>query len=385
LPGSLTYFNSFLPESFIDYEYNLRNLLSSVTSDAPPPVATYTYNARNQIAATVVENGLFAASRSYDAAGRLTGVTNGTLGYTGYTLSPDGRRTGINRNGQAETYGYDNARQVTSAAYPDLTTTYFFTNGWNVELEHNGSTYTRRNTWGLDLSQSPHGAGGVGGLVMVETLPGGAAAPIPHFPTYDGNGNITAWVNVSGTVIARQRYDAYGSIIDQTGTPPSNYGFSTKPQDQVTGLLYYGYRYYDPLTGRWPSRDPIEERGGVNLYGFVGNNGVNKWDRLGLMEVPIGWKCTYKYSTSCGCCGDDNACGTVDTTGEGISPGKIENGIATPGTKEDAILDAYKNSVIDAEEKCFNKTCPKKAESKCSQKGSDVDVKNADCVPLYLV
>jgi RHS repeat-associated protein len=44
----------------------------------------------------------------------------------------------------------------------------------------------------------------------------------------------------------------------------------------------YGYRYYDPLTGRWPSRDPIEERGGVNLYGFVGNDGVNRWDVLGL-------------------------------------------------------------------------------------------------------
>jgi uncharacterized protein RhaS with RHS repeats len=44
----------------------------------------------------------------------------------------------------------------------------------------------------------------------------------------------------------------------------------------------YGYRYYDPATGRWPSRDPIEERGGVNLYGFVGNDGVNKWDKLGM-------------------------------------------------------------------------------------------------------
>jgi RHS repeat-associated protein len=44
----------------------------------------------------------------------------------------------------------------------------------------------------------------------------------------------------------------------------------------------YGYRYYDPVTGRWPSRDPIGERGGINLYGFVGNDGVNVWDRLGL-------------------------------------------------------------------------------------------------------
>jgi RHS repeat-associated protein len=47
-------------------------------------------------------------------------------------------------------------------------------------------------------------------------------------------------------------------------------------------LVYYGYRYYDPVTGRWPSRDPIEEEGGINLYGFVGNDGVNKSDYLGM-------------------------------------------------------------------------------------------------------
>ena len=52
-----------------------------------------------------------------------------------------------------------------------------------------------------------------------------------------------------------------------------------------TGLYYYGYRYYDPLTGRWPSRDPIGEEGGVNLYGFVGNDGINLADVLGLQVV----------------------------------------------------------------------------------------------------
>jgi hypothetical protein len=50
-------------------------------------------------------------------------------------------------------------------------------------------------------------------------------------------------------------------------------------------LIYYGYRYYDPVTGRWPSRDPIGENGGVNLYGFVGNDGVNRWDILGLQTL----------------------------------------------------------------------------------------------------
>jgi RHS repeat-associated protein len=54
------------------------------------------------------------------------------------------------------------------------------------------------------------------------------------------------------------------------------------PSAKTTGVTDYLYRYYDPVTGRWPSRDPIGERGGINLYGFVGNNGVSKWDLLGL-------------------------------------------------------------------------------------------------------
>jgi uncharacterized protein RhaS with RHS repeats len=51
-------------------------------------------------------------------------------------------------------------------------------------------------------------------------------------------------------------------------------------------MLYYGFRYYDPETGRWPNRDPIGERGGLNLYGFVGQNAVNRVDLLGMV-API--------------------------------------------------------------------------------------------------
>jgi len=52
----------------------------------------------------------------------------------------------------------------------------------------------------------------------------------------------------------------------------------------ASGVRYYGFRYYNPSTGRWLSRDPIEEDGGVNLYGMVGNNAVNLWDLLGLVD-----------------------------------------------------------------------------------------------------
>jgi RHS repeat-associated protein len=60
----------------------------------------------------------------------------------------------------------------------------------------------------------------------------------------------------------------------------------------AVALCYYAYRYYDPATGRWPSRDPIGERGGLNLYGFVGNDGVNKSDKLGLSPTQTVAECT---------------------------------------------------------------------------------------------
>jgi len=61
-------------------------------------------------------------------------------------------------------------------------------------------------------------------------------------------------------------------------------GNASAPTKTASGVLYYGYRYYDPITGRWPSRDPIGERGGENLYAFVGNRPTNTFDILGLEE-----------------------------------------------------------------------------------------------------
>jgi RHS repeat-associated protein len=68
--------------------------------------------------------------------------------------------------------------------------------------------------------------------------------------------------------------------------PPKNQK-SKKKWDFSGVAKYYGYRYYHPQTGRWINRDPIEEEGGLNLYGFVNNNGVNKWDFLGLEALDI--------------------------------------------------------------------------------------------------
>ncbi|MFZ9937806.1 MAG: tyrosine-type recombinase/integrase [Luteolibacter sp.] len=64
---------------------------------------------------------------------------------------------------------------------------------------------------------------------------------------------------------------------------PINNSKKNSTASKTAYVWFYGYRYYDPVTGRWPSRDPIEEEGGINLYGFVGNDGINRSDLLGLI------------------------------------------------------------------------------------------------------
>ena len=57
---------------------------------------------------------------------------------------------------------------------------------------------------------------------------------------------------------------------------------SRNPHRGPTRGVLSGYRYYSPTLGRWLSRDPIGETGGLNLFGFVNNSPVSRWDRLGL-------------------------------------------------------------------------------------------------------
>jgi RHS repeat-associated protein len=91
-------------------------------------------------------------------------------------------------------------------------------------------------------------------------------------------------VNTNGAVVAHREYDAFGNTIVATGSMVNDFKFwfSTKYLDQETGFYYYGYRYYDPVTGRWLSIDPMGEMSGLNIYSFVFNNAVVRWDILGL-------------------------------------------------------------------------------------------------------
>ncbi len=157
----------------------------------------------------------------------------------------------------------------------------FLYDDWNMTAVYNaatGNALARTFTWGLDLSGSLQGAGGVGGLVSSSV-----AGQSPLSYSYDANGNVSELVDTAGTGVAHYEYDPFGNVVFQTGSLASGnpYRFSTKFHDSETGLVYYGYRYYSPKTGRWLSRDPIDERGGLNLYLFGSNNSINLFDGLG--------------------------------------------------------------------------------------------------------
>jgi RHS repeat-associated protein len=177
--------------------------------------------------------------------------------------------------------------------YSATNTTTYVWDGWNVIAEISmksatGQSTTNFFTWGLDLSGTIQGAGGVGGLTML-SLNGTNALPV-----FDGNGNVMALVDSSGAVVAEYEYGPFGETLKATGplAKVNPWRFSTKCADNETGLIIYQLRAFSPGLGRWISRDPIEEKGGINLFAFVKNGPASRCDSLGLRgpnEVLYVW------------------------------------------------------------------------------------------------
>lgn len=175
----------------------------------------------------------------------------------------------------------------------------FLYDGWNVVAEYSFTSsfvLARSYLWGVDLSNSLQGAGGIGGLLAItqHTNASGAPLTIPAsvLPAYDGSGNVRSYhAATSGLEEAAFAYGPFGEVLAVTGPGASKYHFrfSSKWQDDETMLNYYGFRYYNPKTGRWLSRDPLGERGGCNLYGFVNNDPLSWIDPDGraVIAAPV--------------------------------------------------------------------------------------------------
>ena len=142
-------------------------------------------------------------------------------------------------------------------------------------------TYTR----GKDLSGGLQGAGGIGGLLARRDR----ATAQTAFYHADGNGNVTALINAAQCIAAKYLYDPYGNLLSKSGLMAdiNGYRFSTKEYHVNSGLIYYGFRFYDPNAQRWLNRDPLREAGGVNLYEYVHNHPVGFVDISGRNAYVI--------------------------------------------------------------------------------------------------
>ena len=254
---------------------------------------------------------------SYDADGNLTNdgrwsyrwdAENRLVSMSTPTTAPSGSRKSL-------TFDYDPqgrriskvVRNWTGSTWAKVIDEKYLYDGWNqlTTLNASNTTVVRAFLWGSDFSGSMQGAGGVGGLLAVNAKGSGVA-----FVACDGNGNVTALVDAAlGNTVANYEYGPFGEVLRASGTLAklNPFRFSTKFQDEETDHLYYGYRYYSQSTGRWPNRDPMGENGGLNLYGFVGNNPMGFVDSLGLYEIDVHYYLTYWLASKIPCFTDAEA------------------------------------------------------------------------------
>jgi RHS repeat-associated protein len=294
------------------WEYYREQMATNNTSAAQWVGITVT--ATNQ---TTVTGGAFVAQTpetfTYDLDGNLTqdgrwtyswDGENRLISMTSLTGAPNASKYSV-----TNTYDYLGRRiqkvvwAYNISSYTNAYTNRYLYDGWNpVAILNTNSTLIASMMWGLDLSGSGQGAGGVGGLLEENVVGNGV-----HFVAYDGNGNVAALVSATnGTITANYEHGPFGEVIRATGPMAklNPFRFSTKYQDDETDFLYYGFRYYNPSTGRWLSRDPIDDAAYQKLvlwssfsrnrvikllrernnppYLFVHNDPVSKLDVLGL-------------------------------------------------------------------------------------------------------
>lgn len=242
-------------------------------------VAGNTTCATSTIFSTFVTN----ANYGYSAAGCVTSIIyKGTDYFCSQELKWDGQYQLIEFkvNGiSLEHTGYDSLnRRVWTCS--DGVTNFYVYDGEHVVAEVGGN--------GSLLKTHVSGPGVDNWLAM--TVHTGSSA-ITYFYLTDHLGTVHALADVNGAIVESYMYDAWGRVLgvyDGTGNPlresvvGNNILWQGREYSWKTGFYYFRARWYDPVTGKWLSNDPIGISGGLNQYVFCENNPINFRDPAGL-------------------------------------------------------------------------------------------------------
>jgi len=252
-------------------------LTSAVVSQGPSTLASWTYGydlAGNRTRED--QNGTKRIESSVSVTNALTtqldkslpGLT--TIGSRSYTHDANGNLTGITEGGVTTTLVWDAADRLISIKKGNLESrfSYDYMNRWVKIVELNGTTVTSTKDFiwcGLSLCEERSGTQVTRYYSFGFQDPSGAK----FYYTRDHLGSVREVRDAGGVVVSRYRYDPYGVRTLVSGSDKSQFGFTGHYLHKTSGLLLAPYRAYSPSLGRWMSRDPIGERGGLNLYGYV--------------------------------------------------------------------------------------------------------------------
>ena len=283
--GSTWAFNTAAAVASGDRDYGY-DPIGNRTSEKIGASALASYTMKTYGTGSVSENEYldtpYGANLTYDNNGNLLTDPNDGVART-CTYDGENRLVTLTQGGVTTTYRYDYLGRRISKKVGTTEEVRFIYDGWNLIAELNSANQVnRRFVWGLDVTGTAQGAGGVGGLLAILT------SNATYMPIFDTNHNVIGLYDQNGAMAAAYEYDPFGRLGRSGGLGSYTYyasnpfRYSTKYTDSESGLIYYGQRYYAALTGRFINRDPIAELGGLNLYGFCHNNGVNQYDYLGM-------------------------------------------------------------------------------------------------------
>ena len=206
------------------------------------------------------------------------------------------RYTAVSTNGvAAERNGFDAlGRRVWN--WDGTTTNYFVYDGQQIIADVNATGgLVRSYVWGP----------GIDNLLAFTTYTGATAKT--YFALTDHLGSVHALADETGTIVESYRFDAWGRVLgvyNGSGTPltqsavGNRFLWAGKEYSWRTGLYYNRSRVYDPITGRFLSKDPSGISGGMNEYLYCNGNPINFVDRDGRMPQWVNNALnSYTYST----------------------------------------------------------------------------------------
>jgi len=281
-------------ELWHDYTYDSANQLDLVQNLSTSPATTvkdYSYDfALNRTEAANAAAGS-GSSWAVDGVNQLVSETVGGSVVKSYTYDDNGsmlQELAQPSGTPLRTFTWNGQRKLASAVVGNVTNVFTYDGlGRLVKMEETpsgGSTTTRYYLWcGMEVCEERSSGGGtVTKRFFAEGFEDVAGGGTDYHYTRDHLGSVRELMNGSGTVVSRFSYDAWGVMAQTSGTVGTPFGYAGYQYHAASGLNLTLFRAYDAALGRWLSRDPIFEEGGVNLYGYVGNSPINFSDPTGL-------------------------------------------------------------------------------------------------------